>query len=488
MRQKVFVASMSMLGLLAASAIGLLVLQNFPNSGDEWCYLLQAEMFIQGRLSVPSPPHREFFHTGWMINNGKFYTHHPPGWPLVLATGVWAGVPWLVNPLLGALTLLVVYALGKRMYQQRVATIALLCTLGSPFFLVHSASYWPHSSSLLFLSLSLLGFVAGLSNRSLYSPVLGGLSGSLSFFIRPLEQVILLLACGMFCLLPAQRQQHGLRAGSVFCLTHLLGVLLLLGYHTLQHGHPLVTGYEVSYGAQGAANMRFTFPTWHYIDDYFFDLVWWTVPGMPLVAVGYLLTRLRQPQPDTQGRHWDVLLVLICAWFMIMYAMVVYPPWVGYGPRYYYSGFFAVALLTARGVEAFLASMSRRLPARQRRMSLTIGGGAFLLAFVVMWVWHLHNESTRVQGRMAFQRLIAAQAVHHAVVFIATQSADFEPLDLTRNRLDFQGDVIYALDRGEDNQGLMAHYPGRRSWLYAYDETQARNTLRELRPPAPDGP
>ena len=72
--------------------------------------------------------------------------------------------------------------------------------------------------------------------------------------------------------------------------------------------------------------------------------------------------------------------------------------------------------------------------------------------------------------------------LHHAVVFIGAQSADFEPRDLTRNRLDFQGNVVYVLDRGAENTVIMEHYPNRRYFLYAYNAPQARAELRELFP------
>ena len=206
MREKVFLASMFLIALLAASVVGGLVLHKFPNSGDEWCYLLQAEIFSQGKLSVPSPPHRAFFDVGWMINNGKFYTHHPPGWPLILALGVLAGVPWLLNPLLGACTLLGLYALGKTMYNAQVAAIALLLIVCSPFSSLTRLPTGLHASSLLFVSLSLLGFVTGLRQASPYALIMGGLCGSLSFLIRPLEQVALLLGCGLFCLFPSIRR------------------------------------------------------------------------------------------------------------------------------------------------------------------------------------------------------------------------------------------------------------------------------------------
>ena len=481
MKEQGFLASMCLAGLLATAVLGLVVLQHFPNSGDEWCYRLQAEIFSQGRLSVPSPPQREFFEVGWMINDGKFYNQHPPGWPLVLAAGVLAGVPWLVNPVLGAWTLLVIYLLGKHMYEDtRVATVAVLTTLGSPFFLFNSASYWAHSSSLLTLSLSVLCFVIGLKRASPCAMILGGLCGSLSFLIRPLEQVAVCSACGLFCLLPSVRRHSSLRAGVVFLGTHLVGVMLLLGYHTLQNGHPLVSGYQLGYGATGAPNMQWTLPTWHYIDDYLADLVLWTVPGVPLVAGGYLCCMLRRRHLDSQALPWDSLLLFCCVAFIVQYALVAYPSLVGYGPRYYYSLLFAVVLLAARGSIALMAHLATCLSeSSQRWWDMTVV--CFVLVTLgVMGAGHIARETAQMQQRMAFQRLVEAQGVHHAVVFIGASSGDFEPRDLTRNRLDFQGDIIYALDLGDKNRTLMEYYPGRRYYLYAYDALQKRAQLQEI--------
>ncbi|MGE3537857.1 MAG: glycosyltransferase family 39 protein [Candidatus Tectimicrobiota bacterium] len=472
-------------GCLAAIALGLLVLQRFPNSGDEWCYLLQAEIFSQGQLSAPSPHLREFFDVGWMINNGKFYTQHPPGWPLLLAAGMLAGVPWLVNPLLGALTLLVLYVLGKSLYDdRRVAMLAVLYTLGSPFFLFHSASYWAHSSSLLTLSLSLLGLVRGLQKASLLAPLLGGVCGSLSFLIRPLEQVTLLAACGLFCLLPSVRRRHGLKIGSLFCGTHLLGLGLLLGYHTVQNGHPLVSGYQLGYSASGAANIAWTLPTWHYIDDYLQALLLWTTPGLLLAAVGYGGYVLSSRQRQRRTPDGDVLLLLTCGTYLLVYATVAYPSLVGYGPRYYYSLLGSIALLAARGSVVCVLWCLSCLRGQRWHASLLSLTGCFLVALGAMWLRHISHEVHQIQQRLTLQRLVAAQALQHAVVFIGAPSGDFEALDLTRNRLDFQGDIVYALDRGAHNRALMQHYPGRRYFLYAQTEGQEEVSLQEIHPSA----
>lgn len=477
MDERRFLGSVGLTGLLVSLGLGWVVLQDFPNSGDEWCYLLQARIFAQGQLSVASAPWREFFDVGWMINNGRFYTQHPPGWPVVLASGVLVGMPWLVNPVLGASTLLVIYQLGKRMYTTQVARLAALLTLCAPFFLLHSASYWAHTSSLLTLALSCLGFVSGLERRSRRCLILGGLCGSLSLLIRPLEQLAFLLACGLFCLVPQQRRTYGLIPGLVFGGTHLVGLGVLLGYHTLQNGHPLVTGYHLGYSAGGASNLQVTFPTRYLIDDYLLDLLWWTVPGMLLLAGGQAMAMWHRTQRATAAHRWDSLLLLTCVTGIVVYALVAYPSLVGYGPRYYYSLLFAMVLLAARGALQGQAWISL-----SPRTATGLLVGVCLVALGLQLPWHLRREAAVLQKRMAFFQLVQSQGIHHAVVFIGANSGDFEPRDLTRNRLDFQGDIVYAVDRGARNRLLMQHYPGRRYWLYTSDATQARAHLQEIQP------
>ena len=52
---------------------------------------------------------------------------------------------WLVNPLLGTLTLGLVWALGARLYNPRAGVMAATLVLVSPFFLFNAASYFSHT-------------------------------------------------------------------------------------------------------------------------------------------------------------------------------------------------------------------------------------------------------------------------------------------------------------------------------------------------------
>ena len=82
-----------------------ITLRNFPNSGDEYSYLISAKLFSDGKLSVPSPHHRKFFDFNHIVNDGKFYGKYSPGWPFFLMFGELLGFPGLVNVVFAVLTL-----------------------------------------------------------------------------------------------------------------------------------------------------------------------------------------------------------------------------------------------------------------------------------------------------------------------------------------------------------------------------------------------
>jgi hypothetical protein len=59
---------------------------------DESTYMFQARMLAAGHLYAPAPPHHEFFQFRFCLQQwGRWFGIFPPGWPAVLAVGVWLG-------------------------------------------------------------------------------------------------------------------------------------------------------------------------------------------------------------------------------------------------------------------------------------------------------------------------------------------------------------------------------------------------------------
>ena len=67
----------------------------------------------------------------------------------MLAIGVYLGAPWLVNPILSGLSVLLVYLLVWNMYDRVTARLSLMLLATSPWFLFLGMSYMTHIFSLV---------------------------------------------------------------------------------------------------------------------------------------------------------------------------------------------------------------------------------------------------------------------------------------------------------------------------------------------------
>ncbi len=127
-----------------------------PHIHDEIAYLFQAHLFKMGRLFVPSPCGAEFFDFPHLINNGRWYSMYPPGFPALLTLGLIFGAPWIINPILVALSIFVFYFLGRQIYDSLTGFISAILGTISIWLLLMSATFMSHTASMFFCSVFLL--------------------------------------------------------------------------------------------------------------------------------------------------------------------------------------------------------------------------------------------------------------------------------------------------------------------------------------------
>lgn len=222
-----------------------------PFINDEFGYLFQAKLFASGHLYAPSPELKEAFDFPHIINNGKWYSQYPPGLPILLVPFMFINAPWLLNPLLAALSVIIFYLLGLELFGKREALLsAILCSL-SMWFLTMSATYMSHTSNMLFFSLFLLFFFRSLKKQDISNGILGGLSLGIAFLIRPYETV---WACIPFVIYYGLKlissKRSLLKNALVFCVSAILVISILFIYNYLTNGSPFLMGYVVRYGPQ----------------------------------------------------------------------------------------------------------------------------------------------------------------------------------------------------------------------------------------------
>ena len=201
-RTGVFVGLAALWVFLWANLVSWLVFDHIPHVQDTVAQVFQAKLFAAGRLFLPSPPLPQFFDLMHVINDGRWYSQYPPGHPLLLALGVLVRAPWIVNPLLGGFTVVVIYLLGRELYDEPTARLATLLSSLSPFLIFMSSEYMSHSSALLFTCLFLLFFARSARNESMTSAVrtsqfairnslLAGLCLGMVLLIRPFTALLI---------------------------------------------------------------------------------------------------------------------------------------------------------------------------------------------------------------------------------------------------------------------------------------------------------
>lgn len=136
------------------------ILHSFFSSGDEHsCYFL-AECLRKGKFYADIPPLSDFFavsHVG--MQDGKWFSVFPPGWPLIWAFGLQFNVVDWLNPVMSSLAVLFFYLSGARLFGRSATVLGLTFMCLSPFFMFTAASYFSHGTCLLCVSVFLYAFL-----------------------------------------------------------------------------------------------------------------------------------------------------------------------------------------------------------------------------------------------------------------------------------------------------------------------------------------
>ena len=171
---------------LVAALLSVFVYERHPHIQDELIYLYHASYLADWRLTVPAPPVPEAFSL-YMIPyaSERWYSIFPPGWPAMLALGVLVGVPWLINPVLAGLNLLLAYLFIQEIYDRRVARMAVLLLCISPWYVFMAMNFMAHTFTLTCaLSASLAIGRARRTASATWGLVAGAAVGAVSL-IRP---------------------------------------------------------------------------------------------------------------------------------------------------------------------------------------------------------------------------------------------------------------------------------------------------------------
>lgn len=156
-RQRWLIA-LALWGLLSLGTVGLY--QSHPLSMDEYAASFQAAIFANGSLTTHLPPELvdrvvpKGFQGHFLIANamtGEVASAYWPGFALLLAPFVWLGIPWACNPLVVAISLLLIGKIAADIFNdERARGWAMLFALASPAFTLNGISFYSMPAHLLF--------------------------------------------------------------------------------------------------------------------------------------------------------------------------------------------------------------------------------------------------------------------------------------------------------------------------------------------------
>ncbi len=235
-----------------AAVLSFLVYERHPHVQDEVIYLYHARYLADGMLTVPAPPVPDAFSI-YMIpyKANSWYSIFPLGWPVILALGVLLGAPWLVNPLLAGLNMLLCYAFVKEIYDRRTARMSLLLLCISPWHVFMGMNFMSHTFTLTCVLLALLPLVRAMRTGKSRWAWLAGCAVGMVSLIRLMDGVIVAGLLGMGAIGVGGRR---LRVTSLaaFVIGIIMVGAVVLPYNKLLTGDatefPLMAYYEQYFG------------------------------------------------------------------------------------------------------------------------------------------------------------------------------------------------------------------------------------------------
>lgn len=344
-----WLAGITAVGLAVAT---LTIYHDHPLAMDEYSPSFQARLFAAGRLwaeidpamldwVIPKQFQKHFFTSSAV--SGHVISTYWPGFALLLTPFVALGMPWLLNPLLAAGSLVLIALCARELFEDRTAPgWALLLALASPQFTVSAISYYSMSAHLFFN----LAFVALLLRPTVPRAFAAGAVGSFALVLhQPLPHLLFALPwLGWLAFGRARRAALGALLAGYLPICLALGV----GWASLRAS--IRASAAAMPGAQGGSVLDLALRSLGALAlpdlDLLYDrlvgaekLFLWAVPGLPILAVLGFLWRREKVGARLLGAS------AVCT--LVGYLFVPLDQGHGWGFRYFHQSWGVLPLLAA---------------------------------------------------------------------------------------------------------------------------------------------
>jgi hypothetical protein len=441
--------------LVEALLIAFVLLQRFPPSGDDYSYLYQAKLFASGKMYAEDPlydktgPLHHFVDTNNLIDNqGHRFSKYPPGWPALLALGALFRVPWLVDPILGAVLVFLILRYAEQQRGENGVKIAGLLLTLCLFFCYYAASLRAHMATALFVFAAFVVYDAA-QRRNASSRLLLLTAGALlgySSMIRYIDWVPLGAWIGVD-LLRRKRFAELTFVGVGFGLL-ASGNLI---YDVLFTGHPFQPPPALNH-SHVHDNLLVSWTGFRVTGVRVVNLVWVFPPALLLIV----LWRRYQASPKIK-MYLALFLMNIGIYFF-------YPASSGGpGPRYLLP-YFPFLVLAVVEVYAWICHHGARGPRRLWKLAIALQiVGSVSFAAIRAYTSYQERDLERTARRAGDGKRI---------FLLRTETYPANGGDLTRNppAMSSAGSLYFDLKSCNQMEidELLKRFPGRKVFVYEY--------------------
>lgn len=438
---------------------------------DESGYSFQARIYQSGRLmadpligatpTVQETP-AELAYANHILRPYGWFPKFPPGWPMVLSLGYLMSARWLPNAIFGTLQLFVIVAIGSQWFSRETGVLAAAFAALSPFYLINSVGMMSHALCALLAATACLALCKGLSTGKLryYAAMFACLAGT--FQVRPFTGFVLTCVMTGAALWFARTDRRLLiRLLSIGALFGTLAIAGVLIYNHTYTGKWLVSPYAEAAGSDTPPELSFNpAVVWrgmaHYGPYMILETLVGSFPFLHLLA-GYAVIR--------EKTHRREVWVLAALYLSLVFAYLAHPDGyaVFFGERFHFEGFFALALLAARGAQLLF----ERWQVRRRGVifALAMLGGLQIVqvASAVEVVSKLGEPYRRVRAAVVDSNI-------SGIVFLQ-DSPGFVAKHFNLNNADWRhAPLIYLVDADTKHRAQWAcRYGFSQWWVASYD-------------------
>ncbi|MDO8531251.1 MAG: glycosyltransferase family 39 protein [Dehalococcoidia bacterium] len=500
---------------LAAFFIVLLVSHTvFPylsTDHDEGAYIFHAQMLENGKLWIEPGPFSEFFNAWLIVNDGsKIYPIHSPIFPAILAVfnGLFKDMR-VALAFIAAAAVIAQYFVVLELYNRPVALVAALFLMLSPLFVVQASTFLYYIPTFLFNLLSLLLLLKALRRGGWLHPLLAGIFMGIAAFLHPYTALLFAFPAIAYVLYLLLRTRVPFRTIALIMAGTVPPFALMLGYNYLLTGNPFLFPYNVygpedtlGFGLHGLGSPSGPGPFVVHTPSRALDgiglnltaMTVWVFGGAALyflILVTLLSRRIQFPGLFMLSLAGSIALGYSYYWGIVPLNAAGLPDPIlsAIGPRYYVDILLPLTTLGAYGLFKGLHSLRHAFRRVQRQNPLKKSSYAWnvwrtVALGLVLALPVLGIDALLVRNALAVNEQVASKnrAIYapfttrkfdQALVFLPIPYGPFihHPLSYLINAPSFNGPVVFAANRGNDNLRLIDAMGGRTPYYFRYAGT-----------------